>query len=142
MTEPTTDGTRPLYAISVAAELAGLPIPTLRLYERHGLLTPARSEGGTRRYSERDVGRIRRISQLVQDGVTLGAVGMVLDLQDDNADLTTTNERLRRHNTTLRADNAALRRHTGRAPGPDNRLGAQVSDAPGPDGNGSSRSRP
>jgi|SRR5690242_2974439 MerR family transcriptional regulator/heat shock protein HspR len=109
MTEPASDDARPLYAISVAAELAGLPIPTLRLYEQHGLVTPARSKGGTRRYSERDVRRVRRISDLVEGGVTLAAVGMVLGLQDDNAGLTTSNEELRRDNTALRAHSAALR---------------------------------
>lgn len=74
----------PVYAISVAAELAGLAVPTLRLYEQHGLVLPSRTSGGTRRYSEHDIARIRRISELVDGGVTLSAVRMVLDLQDDN----------------------------------------------------------
>ncbi|GAB3053569.1 MerR family transcriptional regulator [Intrasporangium mesophilum] len=99
----------PLYAISVAAELAGLPVPTLRLYEQHGLVTPARTDGGTRRYSDADVARIRRISELVESGVTLAAVEMVLDLQDDNADLTVRNRDLRSRNTSLSLDNDRLR---------------------------------
>ena len=113
MTRPASDEARPLYAISVAAELTGLPVPTLRLYEQHGLVHPARSEGGTRRYSDQDLRRIRRINRLVADGVTLGAVGMVLDLQDDNASLTARNQDLRRNNTALRAHNAALRAESG-----------------------------
>jgi DNA-binding transcriptional MerR regulator len=108
-TDPTTPSRHPLYAISVAAELAALPVPTLRLYEQHGLVTPARTEGGTRRYSDADVERIRRISQLVDSGVTLAAVAMVLDLQDANADLAMRNRDLRHRNTTLSEDNSRLR---------------------------------
>jgi DNA-binding transcriptional MerR regulator len=98
-----------LYSISVAAELAGLAVPTLRLYEERGLVRPARTEGGTRRYSDADIARIRRISELVEGGVTLAAVAMVLDLQDDNADLTVRNRDLRTRNTALRDDNERLR---------------------------------
>jgi DNA-binding transcriptional MerR regulator len=101
--------TRPVYSISVAAELAGLAVPTLRLYEQYGLVTPARTGGGTRRYSADDVERIRRISDLVEDGVTLAAVRMVLDLQDDNRSLTDANRALRGRNAALRKDNARLR---------------------------------
>nr|WP_284291242.1 MerR family transcriptional regulator [Angustibacter aerolatus] len=67
--------------------MAGVGVQTLRLYETHGLLAPARTEGGTRRYSPDDLTRARRIGGLVDRGVTLGAVGMVLDLQDENARL-------------------------------------------------------
>jgi DNA-binding transcriptional MerR regulator len=101
---------RPLYSISVAAELADLPLPTLRLYEQRGLVTPARTSGGTRRYSDADVERIRRIAALVDNGVTLAAVGMVLGLQDDNADLATRNQALRARNSFLREDNARLKK--------------------------------
>ena len=100
---------RPVYSISVAAELADLAVPTLRLYEQHGLVTPARTDGGTRRYSADDVERIRRVSGLVEDGVTLSAVQMVLDLQDSNRDLTDANRELRDRNAALRKDNARLR---------------------------------
>jgi len=93
----------------VAAELAGLPLPTLRLYEERGLVTPARTGGGTRRYSDADVERIRRIAVLVERGVTLAGAGMVLDLEDDNADLTARNQSLRARNTALRKDNQRLR---------------------------------
>jgi len=75
-----TDET-PVYVISVAAELAGLHPQTLRAYEREGLIAPARTEGGTRRYSRRDVERLRFIRTLTQDeGLNLAGVRVVLDL--------------------------------------------------------------
>jgi MerR family transcriptional regulator/heat shock protein HspR len=75
------DTDAPVYVISVAAELAGLHPQTLRAYEREGLLTPARTEGGTRRYSRRDVERLRFIRTLTQDqGLNLAGVRIVLDL--------------------------------------------------------------
>jgi len=107
--DPKSPSRRPLYAISVAAELAGLPVPTLRLYEQHGLIGPARTDGGTRRYSDADLARIKRISELVNSGVTLAAVAMVLGLQDANADLTTRNRQLQSRNTALSQDNRQLR---------------------------------
>jgi DNA-binding transcriptional MerR regulator len=76
-----------VYAISVAAELVGMGSQTLRLYERRGLLEPARSDGGTRRYSSEDLDRLRRIAHLVATGVNLTGVAMVLDLQDANNQL-------------------------------------------------------
>jgi MerR family transcriptional regulator, heat shock protein HspR len=79
-TEPD-DSDTPVYVISVAAELAGLHPQTLRAYEREGLLTPARTQGGTRRYSRRDVERLRLIRTLTQDeGLNLAGVRVVLDL--------------------------------------------------------------
>jgi len=75
------DHDTPVYVISVAAELAGLHPQTLRAYEREGLLTPARTEGGTRRFSRRDVERLRFIRTLTQDeGLNLAGVKVVLDL--------------------------------------------------------------
>jgi MerR family transcriptional regulator, heat shock protein HspR len=76
-----------VYGISVAAELSGIPVQSLRLYESHGLLTPDRSDGGTRRYSSDDLARLRRISQLVAAGVNIAGIGRILDLEDDNAAL-------------------------------------------------------
>jgi MerR family transcriptional regulator, heat shock protein HspR len=71
----------PLYVISVAAELADLHPQTLRAYEREGLLRPARTQGGTRRYSPRDVERLRFIRTLTQDeGLNLAGVRVVLEL--------------------------------------------------------------
>jgi MerR family transcriptional regulator, heat shock protein HspR len=76
-----------VYGISVAAELSGVAVQSLRLYERHGLLRPYRSGGGTRRYSADDLARLRRISQLVAAGVNLAGIARILDLEDDNAEL-------------------------------------------------------
>ncbi len=76
-----------MYGISVAAELSGIPVQSLRLYESHGLLTPTRSDGGTRRYSSDDLARLRRISRLVADGINLAGIGRILELEDDNAAL-------------------------------------------------------
>jgi DNA-binding transcriptional MerR regulator len=76
-----------VYGISVAAELSGAPIQSLRLWERHGLLTPARSDGGTRRYSVDDLDRIARIVSLVVAGVNIAGIGRILELEDDNAAL-------------------------------------------------------
>jgi MerR family transcriptional regulator, heat shock protein HspR len=81
-----------VYGISVAAELSGIAVQSLRLYESHGLLTPIRSEGGTRRYSADDLARLRRISQLVAAGVNLAGIGRILDLEDDNAALLAQNQ--------------------------------------------------
>jgi MerR family transcriptional regulator, heat shock protein HspR len=76
-----------VYGITVTAELSGIPVQSLRLYERHGLLTPIRSDGGTRRYSADDLARLRRISELIAAGVNLAGIGRILDLEDDNAEL-------------------------------------------------------
>lgn len=81
-----------VYGISIAAELSGVSVQSLRLYERHGLLSPSRSDGGTRRYSADDLTRLRRISDLVEAGVNLAGVGRILSLQDDNAALQAANE--------------------------------------------------
>ena len=73
---------RPLYMISVAAELAGVHPQTLRIYERKMLIRPTRSPGGTRLYSEADIERLRLIQQLTQeDGVNLAGVMRILELQ-------------------------------------------------------------
>ncbi|ART72860.1 MerR family DNA-binding transcriptional regulator [Mycobacterium dioxanotrophicus] len=76
-----------VYGISVAAELSGVPTQSLRLWERHGLLYPSRTEGGTRRYSADDLARVRRIAALVAAGVNIAGVARILDLEDDNSEL-------------------------------------------------------
>lgn len=86
-THDEPDQGRGVYAISVAAELVGMGTQTLRLYEHRGMLEPARSTGGTRRYSNEDLERLRRIAALVATGLNLAGVAMVLDLQDTNARL-------------------------------------------------------
>jgi len=81
------DSRTPLYGIAVAAQLVGLPEATLRSLEAQGLLTPARSTGGTRRYSDDDIDRLRRVTDLRAEGVNVAGIRLVLDLQDENAGL-------------------------------------------------------
>ena len=69
---------RAVYVISVAAELAGVHPQTLRIYERKGLLDPARTAGGNRRYSDSDLDRLRRIAELTDEGLNLAGVRRVL----------------------------------------------------------------
>jgi MerR family transcriptional regulator/heat shock protein HspR len=74
---------RALYVISVAAELAGVHPQTLRIYERKGLLAPARTSGRSRRYSEHDIALLRRIQELTNDGMSLAGVQRVLALEEE-----------------------------------------------------------
>jgi len=76
---------RALYVISVAAELAGVHPQTLRIYERKGLLAPARTTGRSRRYSDRDIALLRRIQELTNAGVSLAGVARILALEGDIA---------------------------------------------------------
>jgi MerR family transcriptional regulator/heat shock protein HspR len=78
------DPTRGVYGISVAASLVGNAPQNLRLYEARGLVAPARSDGGTRLYSENDLERLRAIAQLLDEGLNLAGVHMVLNLQEAN----------------------------------------------------------
>ena len=73
--------TRAVYVISVAAELAGVHPQTLRVYERKGLVDPSRTGGGNRRYSQRDIERLRRIQDLTAAGLNLEGVRRVLELE-------------------------------------------------------------
>lgn len=82
----TTSGT-PLYAISVAADLSGTTIQNLRAYERHGLLQPERTNGGTRRYSDNDVTRLTYIRELLDDGLNIAGIQRVLALEAEVAHL-------------------------------------------------------
>ena len=87
----------PRYSISVAAELAGMHPQTLRTYEAKGLVRPRRTPGGTRRYSDRDVERLRKIGALTGElGLNLAGAVRVLDLEDAM-------ETLAREVTSLRA---------------------------------------
>ena len=82
---PSAD--RGVYGISVAAELVGMGVQNLRLYETRGLIAPERSNGGTRRYSPNDLERLRRIGDLLDHGLNLAGIAMVLDLERRNAKL-------------------------------------------------------
>jgi MerR family transcriptional regulator, heat shock protein HspR len=91
------DPTAAVYGISVAAHLVGTGVQNLRAYEKAGLVEPRRTAGGTRLYSSDDIARMRRVAELVADGLNLNAIAMVLDLQD-------TNERLRQENAKFRSN--------------------------------------
>ena len=73
-----------VYVISVAAELAGVHPQTLRIYERKGLVDPARTQGGSRRYSDEDIELLRRIQELTNEGLNLAGVQRVLYLEEEN----------------------------------------------------------
>jgi len=85
MPEPTDPrpaaAVRAVYVISVAAELAGVHPQTLRIYERKGLVEPARTQGGSRRYSDADIHHLRRIQALTDEGLNLAGVKRVLELE-------------------------------------------------------------
>src|ERR1700674_5387237 len=72
---------RALYVISVAAELAGVHPQTMRIYERKGLLAPARTSGRSRRYSDQDIQLLRRIQELTNEGISLSGVQRILALE-------------------------------------------------------------
>lgn len=82
-----TDPARGVYGISVAADLVGMGSQQLRWYETQGLLTPDRTPGGTRRYSDDDLVRLRRIDALLDAGLNTAGIAMVIDLQDEVDDL-------------------------------------------------------
>lgn len=73
-----------VYGISMAAQLAGMGVQRLRLYESRGLLEPDRTAGGTRRYSHDDLRRLQRIDELLKAGLNLAGIALVLDLQEEN----------------------------------------------------------
>ena len=75
------DRNRPLYMIGVAAELAGMHPQTLRSYEQKGLVTPQRTRGNTRMYSQADIERLELINELTDEGINLAGVIRILDLQ-------------------------------------------------------------
>ena len=76
------DKSKPLYMISVAAELTGMHPQTLRVYEQKGLVTPGRSRGNTRLYSQADIERLNLISKLTDEGINLAGVVRILDMRE------------------------------------------------------------
>jgi len=76
--------TQAVYVISVAAELAGMHPQTLRIYERRGLVTPARTSGGNRRYSDADIAVLHRIAELTNEGMNLEGIRRVMALEAEN----------------------------------------------------------
>ena len=109
---PDPSEERAVYVISVAAELAGVHPQTLRIYERKGLLSPKRTSGNTRRYSERDIARLQMIQQLTQgQGINLAGVKMIMELE-------TQMEELRRRAVELETELRRVRRTRPVALGP------------------------
>ena len=90
-----TDKDAAVYAISVAAQMASMEIQNLRVYERHGLVSPDRTPGGTRLYSADDVTRLVRIGELLAEGLNLAGIARVLELEAAVDSLRATNARLR-----------------------------------------------
>ena len=103
------DQTRAVYVISVAAELAGVHPQTLRIYERKGLVDPARTPGGSRRYSDEDIALLQRIQELTNEGLNLAGVQRVLALE---AEVRSLRAELDEARADLRREVAAVeRRH-------------------------------
>lgn len=98
--EPKGHATQ-VYVISVAAERSGMHPQTLRIYERKGLVQPARTAGGSRRYSDADVALLQRISELTSEGMNLVGVKKVLELEQRVADLEAKLERQRNSSKVL-----------------------------------------
>ena len=94
---PRSDKDQPLYMISVAAELTGMHPQTLRVYEQKGLVTPGRSRGNTRLYSQHDIERLNLISKLTDEGINLAGVGRILDMRERMDKLQAENDDLRDH---------------------------------------------
>lgn len=96
------DAEAPLFVISVAAELAGMHAQTLRSYDREGLVSPGRTSGGGRRYSQRDIVLLREVQRLSQqDGVNRAGIRRIIDLESQV-------DALRARLTELQRDNSAL----------------------------------
>jgi len=93
---PSDDRDRPLYMISVAAELAGVHPQTLRIYESKGIIKPKRTAGNTRMYSQADIDRLELVSQLTDEGINLAGVIRIMDMQQRIEDREAEIERLRK----------------------------------------------
>jgi len=100
----TRSRTQAVYVISVAAELAGMHPQTLRIYERRGLVQPARTQGGNRRYSDADIERLQRISDLAEQGMNLEGIRRVMELELENNRLRAELSRARAAADTAQAD--------------------------------------
>jgi MerR family transcriptional regulator, heat shock protein HspR len=112
--DPLPRSARGVYGISVASELSGIDPQTLRLYERRGLLSPARTDGGTRRYSDDDLDRLQRISELVAQGINIAGIAQILHLQRRNSELESDNSDLKSENARLRSAEPTTGRRTGK----------------------------
>jgi MerR family transcriptional regulator/heat shock protein HspR len=133
------DPSHAVYSISVASELSGVDPQMLRAYEQRGLLTPFRTEGGTRRYSPDDVDRISDITSLLGDGLNLAGIGQVLQLRQETrrlagqvGQLQAAGEPHRHEIRRLRRENRALQAQLDQRDDPDQ------ADTGGPGTGGSS----
>ncbi|MCW2759831.1 MAG: regulatory protein MerR [Marmoricola sp.] len=98
-----TNSSAGVFAISVAAVMVSMEVQNLRVYERRGLIEPARTPGGTRLYSHDDLERLVRIRDLLTDGLNLAGIAQVLALETEIRRLKATNARLRRQLAGSRA---------------------------------------
>ena len=119
------DKDKPLYMISVAAELTGMHPQTLRVYEQKGLVTPGRSRGNTRLYSQADVERLNLINKLTDEGINLAGVIRILDMRERQLERDDKIERLQRrvreledevHEFKMQQRIVALARYEGQGP--------------------------
>ncbi|MBQ9620584.1 MAG: MerR family transcriptional regulator [Atopobiaceae bacterium] len=119
------DKDKPLYMISVAAELTGMHPQTLRVYEQKGLVTPGRSRGNTRLYSQADIERLNLINKLTDEGINLAGVIRILDMRERQLERDDEIERLRRrvreledevHEFKMQQRIVALARYEGQGP--------------------------
>ena len=111
--DPVSRAARGVFGISVASELSGFDPQTLRLYERRGLVTPARTAGGTRRYSDDDLDRLARISELVGAGVNIAGILQIVNLEHRNTELESDNSQLKSENARLQSTEPTAGRRTG-----------------------------
>jgi len=111
--DPLARSARGVYGISVASELSGIDPQTLRLYERRGLLTPGRTDGGTRRYSDDDLDLLQQINELVAQGINIAGIAQILHLQHRNTELESDNSDLKSENARLRSGKPTKGRRTG-----------------------------
>jgi MerR family transcriptional regulator, heat shock protein HspR len=111
--DPLGRSARGVYGISVASELRRIDAQTLRLYERRGLLTPVRTDGGTRRYSDDDLDRLARISELVAQGINIAGIAQILHLEHRNSELESDKSHLQSENAQLRSEEPTTKRRTG-----------------------------
>lgn len=116
---------KPLYMISVAAELTGMHPQTLRVYEQKGLVNPGRSRGNTRLYSQADIERLNIISKLTDEGINLAGVVRILDMRERQLERDQEIDELRRrvreledeiHEYRMRERIVALARYDGEGP--------------------------
>ncbi len=121
----TSGRNKPLYMISVAAELTGMHPQTLRVYEQKGLVNPGRSRGNTRLYSQADIERLNLISKLTDEGINLAGVVRILDLRERQLELESQIDELRAqvrkledevHEYRMRERIVALARYDGEGP--------------------------